>query len=129
MRKSAPKILFILFAIVLVVNAKAQNNVWNSIKEIDGVMMYWRYRMELRDQYICELKFENNNSYDVSVSFKAHFVCANGHDFLSAQDFTTVKANNKKAGQWDGLSYYPCENATEPPGMGGLRNITIKKVN
>jgi len=118
-------ILFLsLFIIVL--ECTAQDNQWRYIKDYEGVSVYWRYRQELKDQYISELKFVNNNSFKIEISFKPYFVCANGNEHKESAQMFTLQSGASAAGQWKGLYYYPC-GGSQVPRSGGFREMRVSR--
>lgn len=117
--------LLALFFICLCQYADAQD--WRYINSYKGVDVYWRYRKEAyATKYICELKFENTNSYKVEVSFKARFICADGSETIDNGNLITVGANSSKGGQLAGLWWYPCDDG-RAPAKGGYTDMDVKK--
>ena len=119
------------FVILLVVVgfgfvSNAQNNVWNYAGSVDGVKVYWRYVQELKDQFRCELKFENTNNYKVDISFKSRFFCQDGTEKVESAQLKTLKAGETVGGQWQGCYYYPCKG--EYPRSGGVTDMRVKKI-
>jgi len=127
MKKIVLAVLCGLMMVSFVNTSKAQNNVWVFVKTFEGVSVYWRWRQELKDQYISELKFENNNSYKVEFSFTPYFVCDDGREHTESAQMDTIAPYGKKGGQWEGYLYYPCDGK-RPPRSGGYKNLTVKRV-
>ena len=125
------KYLLILFAIGMIFSfssaASAQNSGWIYVGTHQGVSVHWRYRQELKDQYISELKFDNTNGYKVEISVKSRFVCASGEEVIGIGQMDTIAANDSKGGQWAGYFYYPC-GGTKPPRSGGFKDFTVKRL-
>jgi hypothetical protein len=117
---------FITFIMVMSIDfsAEAQSSEWGYIGASGGVSVYWRYRKELKDQYISELKFVNGNSYKVKISFNAYFTCADGTGYNESGQTIYIAAESEKAGQWSGLMYYPC-GGTLPPKTGGYKKLIV----
>jgi hypothetical protein len=113
-------------SLIVGMEAYAQNNEWIYIKDYEGISISWRWRQELKDQYISELKFDNNNSYKVDITFIPHFVCADGTDHIETGMTHTIAPGGKKGGQWDGLFFYPCKGI-RPPRYGGYKNLIVKR--
>ena len=118
-----------LFTVLCIADtAMPQNNVWIYIKDYQGVGVYWRYRQELKDQFISELKFENRNGYKVEVSVSPQFTCEDGTVTNESSQMFNIKSNGTQGGQWAGLFYYPC-GGKRPPRSGGYSRLTVKQVN
>src|SRR5215831_14498973 len=111
-------VIVLLSALSFTNSVLPQNNVWIYIKDYQGVGVYWRYRQELKDQYISEMKFVNHNSYKVEVSVKPEFICASGSREEETSMMFNIRANGEQAGQWAGLFWYPCDGK-QPPRSGG----------
>lgn len=107
-------------------NTKAQNNTWIYINSSGGVSVYWRYRQELKDQYISEMRFENRNAYKVYVSVTPSFFCTDGHEEPQSSAGFDIRPMGEQAGQWAGLFWYPC-GGKNPPRSGGYRSISVKR--
>ncbi|MDZ4846929.1 MAG: hypothetical protein SH857_15445 [Chitinophagales bacterium] len=118
-------LVIVMLAFTFVSNA--QSDAWTSIKTYSGVSIYWRYRQELKDQYRSELKFTNNNSYDVEISFIPVFACSDGSDYRESGQSLSVIAGGTKAGEWEGLGYYVCKGL-KPPRNGGYEKLYVKRV-
>ena len=103
----------------------AQNNVWHPVQGAGGVDVAWRWRQELKDQFIAELKFQNRNPYKVDVSFRAYFVCNDGREVIDSGSTISVNPNGETGGQWAGLFWYPCPG--ERPRVGGYRDLRVRK--
>lgn len=130
MMKTIIKLILVVGMILGAVNvyaAKYRNdNVWMHAGDWNGVSVYWRFRQELSDQFIAELKFENHNPYKVSVSFKSEFYCPNGSGpVVDSGQEVDIKAGATVGGQWAGLFWYPCPGV--PPSRGGYQNMIVKR--
>ena len=125
MRKFTVALAAILMALSIPVPAKSQNNVWVFITTFEGVAVSWRWRQELRNQYISELKFENTNSHRVEIHVTAAFVCEDGSKEVENEQMDTIGPGATKGGQWAGYFWYPC-GGTRPPNQGGFEDFAVK---
>ncbi len=109
-------------------NANAQNQTGKWVFDVnkDGVEVYARWRQELSDQFIAELKFVNTNDYKVDVTFEPLYTCPDGSEYNGGGNLITLKAGQEKHGDWAGLFDYPCKKTA--PKKGGVKSITVKKI-
>lgn len=101
---------------------------WIYVKTIDGVEIYWRWIQELKDQFRHELKFVNTNPYKVQVRWKPYFKCPDGRkkEYTEIGAMDDIKPGGTKAGQWQGLFYYPCDGTAAT--VGGVQEFQVKKL-
>jgi len=128
MKKLTITFIAVLFALSLANNVTAQNNVWQPVGNSSNVWVSWRYRQELKNQYVSEFGFENKNNYKVEVSVQLSFICHNGTEEKAGSFLFTIKPLGKHSGQWAGLFWYPCGGAT-PPAGGRYRDLIVKTMN
>ena len=126
MKKTILTIGFFLMLFAFAEESKAQNNTWIFVESYKGVNVYWRYRQELKDQYISELKFENKNSYKVEIKVLPSFFCQDGTRKDYSEMMDTIAGYGTKAGQWEGYAWYPCDG-TRPPSKGGFKSFSVKE--
>lgn len=98
---------------------------WSSVGTFEGVEVSWRWRKELKEQYISELRFRNITQQDLDITFQASFVDWTGAEHTEGGQRFRLKAGSQRAGQWSGKFYYPGDT-TRPPQRGGIRNMVIK---
>jgi hypothetical protein len=127
MLKHFKTIAIFVFLITSFETLLAQNGRWQFIEKSDNVYFYWRYKEEYNNQYITEMKVENENGSKVEVSFRPSFRCGSTYVDNQGHPTFTIKPHGKQSGEFAGLLWYPCGSKT-PPSDCRLKNVVVKRL-
>ncbi len=106
------------------------DNQWTFVGEFDGLRVSWKYRRELKDQYESALRFENTNSYTVTVDYEPWFITADGEEYTEGGMRFSLGAGQIKSGNSGGAFFYVRDgngDAAQPPRAGGVKNLTVSR--
>jgi hypothetical protein len=75
----------------------------------NGVAISVAVTQQLKDQHRTELKFVNNSDKELNIAYDAiRFTCTDGTVDTTLDGQHTLDPGEEKAGQWEGLAFYPC---------------------
>ena len=78
----------------------------------EGVAAQWWVVQELKESFRAGWSFENTSDRPVEFTYSIVFECSGTPTRMALQG-AKLKAHERKAGQWEGMSSYPCK-ATAP---------------